>query len=67
MKCLSCNKTLNDYESTRKYANSLEYVDMCSSCFNSSDLSGIPFLDREDLITTEEIEDIDETYEDIDE
>lgn len=33
MRCLSCNEALNDYESTRKYAGSHEYVDLCNRCF----------------------------------
>lgn len=35
MRCLACNKNLNDLESTRKYATSNEYVDLCNDCFST--------------------------------
>lgn len=36
MRCLACNVELTDYEATRKYADSGEFVDLCSRCFSSS-------------------------------
>lgn len=33
MRCLSCNCQLNDHESTRKYAVSRVFVDLCDRCF----------------------------------
>ncbi len=33
MRCLSCNRRLNDKEATRKYSNSGEYIDLCDRCF----------------------------------
>ena len=33
MRCLSCNKNLNDAESTRKYPDTNEYIDLCNRCF----------------------------------
>jgi hypothetical protein len=35
MRCLSCNKGLNDHESTRKYASSGTFVDLCDRCFST--------------------------------
>ena len=35
MKCLSCDSVLTDFEATRKYAGSEEFVDLCNRCFNS--------------------------------
>lgn len=32
MRCLCCNKNLNDFESTRKYSDGT-YVDMCNKCY----------------------------------
>lgn len=58
-RCLSCNVILNDFESTRKYANTGEYVDMCKRCFNSSDQEGIVVIDRADLKPEESIEEVD--------
>lgn len=34
MRCLSCNCQLNDHESTRKYASSGSFVDLCDRCFS---------------------------------
>jgi hypothetical protein len=34
MRCLSCNRRLNDKESTRKYSSSGEYIDLCDRCFS---------------------------------
>lgn len=32
MKCLSCDRMLNDFESTRKGASGM-YIDLCNYCF----------------------------------
>lgn len=53
MHCLSCNKLLNDFESTRKYEDG-EYVDLCSHCFNLSDMVDLPIFEREDLMEYED-------------
>lgn len=34
MRCLACNCQLNDHESTRKYASSGSFVDLCDHCFS---------------------------------
>jgi protein-arginine kinase activator protein McsA len=34
MRCLSCNKNLSDFESTRKFASTGEYLDLCNRCYN---------------------------------
>jgi hypothetical protein len=34
MRCLSCDRKLSDYESTRKYASSGSFVDLCNRCFS---------------------------------
>lgn len=34
MKCLSCDVPLNDRESTRKYKNTGEFLDLCDNCFS---------------------------------
>lgn len=33
MRCLSCNKQLNDREATRKYTTSGRFLDLCDRCF----------------------------------
>lgn len=57
MRCLSCNKNLNDFESTRKYESG-EFVDLCNGCFNSADMRDIPVLERDDLAEYEDISDL---------
>lgn len=34
MRCLSCDKRLNGRESTRKYASSGTFIDLCDRCFS---------------------------------
>ena len=49
MRCFSCDTLLNDFESTRKSAVTLQYLDLCSSCLKGLNIST---LDREDLSDT---------------
>ena len=48
MRCLACNKALNDYEATRKSATTGEYLDLCNHCFHNVEFD-IDSLEREDL------------------
>lgn len=48
MRCLSCDAKLTDYESTRKYASSGEFVDLCNHCFSSVS-EYLHTIDRADL------------------
>lgn len=36
MRCLSCNKNLNDFESTRKYPNTNTFIDLCNRCYSAA-------------------------------
>jgi hypothetical protein len=56
MRCLACNKALNDFESTRKSASTGEYVDLCNGCFHNIE-QDIESLEREDLRNEEDVED----------
>lgn len=49
MKCLACDKILTDYEATRKFSGSKEFVDLCNHCFYSGVNDDITTTDREDL------------------
>lgn len=51
MKCYCCNTTLNDYESTLKSAQTLQYLDTCNKCLK--DL-GIKTQGRSDLSAYED-------------
>lgn len=57
MRCLSCNKILSSFESTRKYKHSSEYVDLCNLCYSLSGLNLSSVQEREDLRNlTDEVE-----------
>jgi hypothetical protein len=46
MRCLACNRNLTDLESTRKYVESGEYIDLCSGCLFTTD---IPYAENPSL------------------
>ena len=50
MRCLSCDKILNDYESTRKSAVTGEYYDLCNHCFGTIK-DQVYSKERADLLT----------------
>lgn len=54
MRCLCCDRALNDYESTLKSANSGEYLDTCMKCLDGLDIETIG---RDDLSMYDETED----------
>lgn len=56
MRCSCCNRALNDYESTLRHAETLEFLDTCMSCLDGLN---IPTTGREDLnqFETPEIDD----------
>ena len=56
MRCLACNKALNDYEATRKSATTGEYVDLCNHCFHNVDQE-VNAISRPDLENEEDFED----------
>lgn len=35
MRCLACQRALSDFEATRRYAESQEFLDLCDSCYES--------------------------------
>lgn len=54
MKCVICNKTLNDYEATRKHLITHQYLDICQECYVAADLD-IIHSDRKDLLHESDI------------
>jgi hypothetical protein len=56
MRCLACNKILNDFEATRKSATTGQFVDLCNHCFHDVEYD-IESLEREDLRESDDIED----------
>ncbi len=63
MRCLSCNKNLNDREATRKHAVTLEYLDLCNGCLKQViSIQPIPIKGHMDLsILPDEDEDEDDS------
>lgn len=59
MRCVTCNKLLNDYESTRKVANTGQYLDMCQDCFATLDIPPAT-IDRKDLLHEADVIDVEE-------
>lgn len=57
MRCIGCNKELTDFEATRKYADSEEFIDLCNDCFS---YTGIKAVERADLMSIDDVLDLDE-------
>jgi hypothetical protein len=49
MRCLACNKILTDYEATRRFDQSKQFVDLCNHCFYSGVSEDLNTIEREDL------------------
>ena len=61
MRCRSCNKILNDYESTRKSAVTGEYIDLCNHCY-STIKDQVYSKERVDLLTESDSYETDSDY-----
>lgn len=48
MRCICCDKILNDFEATRKSIKTGEYLDMCSKCYSTIDKQVLTY-ERYDL------------------
>lgn len=59
MRCLCCNRNLNDYESTLKSVSTGEYLDTCGKCLDGL---GIETIGREDLNPFDEPQDDDDEF-----
>ena len=55
MKCVCCDRNLNDYESTRRHALTNEFLDLCNRCMK--DMPNIPIKDRPDLVKEADFDD----------
>jgi hypothetical protein len=65
MRCVICNEGLSDFEATRKYADSSEFVDMCNHCYSYVKRS-VHTIDRDDLLTEQDHVELDTKYDDLD-
>lgn len=57
MRCVACDKNLNDFESTRKDIHG-NYLDMCNQCYGEIK-NDVLSIERDDLSMTEELSDAD--------
>lgn len=57
MRCIGCNKELTDFEATRRYADSENFVDLCNDCFKHT---GIKAVERFDLMGIADVIDTEE-------
>jgi hypothetical protein len=58
MRCLACDRSLTDYEATRKHAVTGTFIDLCQQCFKTVQAdSHLPTKDRKDLISSDDIDD----------
>lgn len=58
MRCKACDKILSDYELTKKFSGSGEFVDMCNECSRflvEDDLTAFGNVDYADLYDLEEL------------
>lgn len=59
MRCVCCNRNLNDSESTRRLVSTGDFLDMCNKCYKDVE-NDVPTTVRQDLVPTEQIEDWEE-------
>ena len=58
MRCKACDKIMTNYELTKKFSGSGEFVDMCNECSRflaDDDLTTVGNIDYADLYDLEEI------------
>lgn len=61
MRCKACDKIMSNYELTKKFDVSGEFVDLCNECSRflvDDDLTAIGNLEYADLYDLEEIKDV---------
>lgn len=57
MRCLACQRALTDFEATRRYAYSQEFLDLCDSCYQAV-RGSFEVQERGDLRKEDELGDI---------
>jgi hypothetical protein len=55
MHCTACDRLLTEYESTRRNANTFQFIDLCKVCFEDVK-PFVPTIDRADLITEQDLD-----------
>ena len=57
MRCIACDVELTDYEATRRFAVSQEFIDLCNRCAAVS-LNDSDVVERADLRTLADLEEM---------
>ena len=57
MRCIACDVELTDYEATKRFAVSQEFIDLCNRCAAVS-LNDSDVVDRADLRTLADLEEM---------
>jgi hypothetical protein len=65
MHCSCCDRLLTEFESTRRNANTFQFIDLCKVCFEDVK-PFVPTIDRKDLITEADLDEIDDDLDVID-
>ena len=63
MRCKACDKIMTNYELTKKFSGSGEFVDMCNECSRflaDDDLTTVGNIDYADLYDLEEIKHVED-------
>ena len=55
MHCTACDRLLTEFESTRRNANTFQFIDLCKVCFEDVK-AFVPTIDRKDLITEADLD-----------
>ena len=59
MRCKACDKLLSDYESTRKSAQTNEFLDLCNQCY-AHVKEEIMTLENQELLSISDVLDFDD-------
>ena len=59
MHCSCCDRLLTEFEATRRNANTFQFIDLCKVCFEDVK-PFVPTIDRKDLITEADLDEIDD-------
>ena len=59
MHCTACDRLLTEFESTRRNANTFQFIDLCKVCFEDVK-PFVPTIDRKDLISEADLDEIED-------
>ena len=64
MHCSCCDRLLTEFESTRRNANTFQFIDLCKVCFEDVK-PFVPTIDRTDLMTEADLDEEQDTNDDL--